>query len=139
MFESLAAGVKEGGLDGDGFHEMGPTCLRIVSCTLYTFAASCDRMRLMRSSMLSIKRLHAAFNGCLVKLHLANDGINDLVGAALAAQIRRGDLALQKNAVDSGVDSRGRRSVAQVREQQGGGPKQAVNMEISRVMSGRLT
>lgn len=77
----------------------------------------------------------SAFYGCIAKLHLANDSVNDLVGAALAAQIRRSDLALQKNAVDGGVDSRGRRSVAQVREQQGGGPKQAVSMEISRVVS----
>jgi hypothetical protein len=64
----------------------------------------------------------STFCNGVVYLHLADDSVDNLVRAALATQVRRGDLALQQDTVDGGVDSCGRRGVAQVREQQCSGP-----------------
>jgi hypothetical protein len=72
----------------------------------------------------------SAFRDYVVYLHLADNSIDNLVRAALATQVRCGDLALQQDAVDSGVDSCGRRGVAQVREQQCSGPEIAASIII---------
>lgn len=55
-------------------------------------------------------------------LQLVNDGVNDLVGAALAAQVWGRDLAFEQDAVNGGIDPGSRGGVAQVRQQQSSGP-----------------
>jgi hypothetical protein len=66
--------------------------------------------------------LLARFLGTLKLLQLVDDGVDDLVGAALAAQIGSRDLAFEQDAVDGGVDPSGRGGVAQVGQEQCSGP-----------------
>lgn len=58
----------------------------------------------------------------LKHLQLLDDGVNDLVGAALAAQIGSNNLAFEQDAVDGSVDPGSWGSVAQVGQQQSSGP-----------------
>lgn len=55
-------------------------------------------------------------------LELFEDGVNDLVGLALPAEIGGEEPALQQDRVDGLVDPGGLLGVSQMRQEEGGGP-----------------